>query len=108
MKLSVLLLIVLIPAASAFVTQKQQHARKPAFLGLKDAAKQADERQTNKVDHHSEHSKEAIDQRISEQFESDENSPATIDAASKGSEPEEKPDRIFDPTKLWTSHSQNF
>lgn len=51
-----------------------------------------------------------------EAFESDENSPATIDAARSGSSSkkkigtplEEKEDKKFDPTSLWTQHSQDF
>lgn len=53
----------------------------------------------------------STDEKIKQDFESEENSPAKIDAVAKGQQAED--DKIdetkkFDPTTLWTDHSGKF
>lgn len=116
-------LVLLLQAASAFLVQPlsrthttativplttfRQHLTKPSVKD--DESETASTTTQHQAATELQNSK-TMDQRIAEQFEADENSPETIDAACKGdtSDEQDKPDRIFDPMGLWTPHSHNF
>lgn len=102
MKLSILSLI-LLPVAVAFVPQLH---RPKAFL-LK-ARPDTDDAKSTKAD--SQSKSDDVARRVKEELEA--TSPEDLleddDDDFFGEDPDSKPDRIFDPSGLWTPHSMNF
>lgn len=113
MKLSLLpIALALVPASGAFVAPFQHHHRVSFVVrnGQAPSKKQQIERVDDTVVAH-------VDDKIKQEFESDENSPAKMEAAAKGhadeqnkekNENTEKKEKRFDPLSLWTDHSGKF
>jgi len=112
MKLSLLLFALFATTAAAFVPQYYAPRRAPFAVILKGTPEKEVRPNTDTA--------ADTDERIKQEFESDENSPAKIQAAAKGEDPEAKDDeesedknpepneKRFDPLSLWTDHSSNF
>ena len=111
MKLSLLLIVfALAPVAGAFVPPLHHH-RRVSFVVLNGEVQEREQTVDNTA-------ATRADDKIKQEFEFDENSPAKMEAAARGQveeqkeeenkNAEEKKDKKFDPLSLWTSHSGQF
>jgi hypothetical protein len=106
MKLSLLFTTFFVTNSAAFAPSPRRSGRTLLIVTMSDAAEKEEAIKPNG----------SVDDKIKLELESDENSPAKIDAASMGrvegtrssSFDEIDETKVFDPTTLWTDHSAKF
>jgi hypothetical protein len=99
----------LVASGAAFAPPSCRFKRELLIVAMSDAPQKEEVIRTVSAD---DNHKASVDEKIKQDFESHENSPAKIDSASRGkvqsSFDEIDETKVFDPTTLWTDHSSKF